>query len=454
VNDHAVSADPVSAGPVPPPAVPPDAVPPRAIPPDAVPPRAIPPDAMPAPAGPPEQAPGDTEAASTEAVIRRVERASGMLAGRAVARMNEALPWFAGMSPEHRSGIQLVVQAGISSFVEWFRRPEHVRELSGDVFRVAPRELVRAVTFSRLVDLVRVAVEAIEVEIPALVGPEHEQRITAAVLRYSRDIAFAGAAVYARVAEERGALDARLEALVIDHIVRGEVERALPSRAAAVGWRNPPGVTVVVGVPPEATSETVVDEVHRLVRGTGLEVLTGVHSDRLVIVAGGAFTPGPEGEEAMLLAVTKLLPAYGPGPIVVGPVAADLAGAAASARAALSAADAVPAWPAAPRPVTARALLPERALAGDPEARQTLVDAVYRPLAEAGTPLLDTVGAYLDFGASLEATARALYLHPNTVRYRLRKVADVCALDPTNHRDGFLLHVALILGRLAQATGK
>ncbi|MGF7234860.1 MAG: PucR family transcriptional regulator, partial [Frankia sp.] len=98
-----------------------------------------------------------------------------------------------------------------------------------------------------------------------------------------------------------------------------------------------------------------------------------------------------------------------------------------------------------------RALLPERALAGDEEARETLVDTVYQPLAEAGTPLLDTVGAYLDLGASLEATARALYLHPNTVRYRLRKVADVCSLDPTNHRDGFLLHVALILGRLAPA---
>ncbi|MGF7234859.1 MAG: PucR family transcriptional regulator, partial [Frankia sp.] len=277
--------------------------------------------------------------------MRRVERASGMLAGRAVARMNEALPWFAGMSPKHRSGIQLVVQAGISSFVEWFRRPEHVRELSNDVFRVAPRELVRAVTFSRLVDLVRVAVEAIEVEIPALVGPEHEQQIKMAVLRYSRDIAFAGAAVYAQVAEERGALDARLEALVIDHIVRGEVERALPSRAAAVGWRNPPGVTVMVGVPPEGPAETVVDQVHRLSRGTGLEVLTGVHSDRLVIVVGGKFGPDRPGETAMLAAIDVLLPAYGPGPIVVGPVAPDLAGAAASARAALSAADAVGAWP-------------------------------------------------------------------------------------------------------------
>jgi PucR C-terminal helix-turn-helix domain/GGDEF-like domain len=388
-----------------------------------------------------------------DAVFRRVERASGMLANKAVARMHEALPWFAGMSAEHRAGIQLVVQAGLSSFVEWSRRPEHARELSGDVFRVAPRELVRAVTFGRLVDLVRVAVETIEGEMPAIAGPEHEQRMLNDVLRYSREIAFAGAAVYARVAEERGALDARLEALVVDHIVRGEVERALPSRAAAVGWRNPPAVTVVVGTPPEATPEAVVDEVHRLARGAALEVLTGVHSDRLVVVVGGRFTDAPRHEATVLAAARTLLPACGPGPVVVGPVAADLAGAAASAHAALAAADAVAAWPAAPRPVLAQALLPERALAGDPDARRTLVEDVYLPLREAGTPLLETVGAYLDWGASLEATARALYLHPNTVRYRLRKVTDACGFDPTDHRDGFVLHVALILGRLAPGLG-
>nr|WP_239380706.1 helix-turn-helix domain-containing protein [Frankia sp. CIT1] len=51
----------------------------------------------------------------------------------------------------------------------------------------------------------------------------------------------------------------------------------------------------------------------------------------------------------------------------------------------------------------------------------------------------------------MEATARALYLHPNTVRYRLRKAADVCGLDPTDHRERFTLHVALILGRLTAA---
>ncbi|WP_242424401.1 CdaR family transcriptional regulator, partial [Frankia sp. EI5c] len=402
---------------------------------------------------------------TTDEVIRRVELASGHLAARAAAQMTEVLPWYPGMSARHRADIQLVVQAGISSFVEWCRRPEHARELSGDVFRVAPRELVRAVTFRRLVDLVRVAVEAIEAEVPALAGPEHEQRLLADVLRYSRDIAFAGAVVYARAAEERGAWDARLEALVVDHVVRGEVDRGLPSRAAAVGWRNPPAVTVIVGSAPPTSPEAAVDEVHRRARAAGLEVLAGVHHDRLVMVVGGAFGPA-DGEqpgagtaaastagqadataaagnaETALDAARALLPSCGPGPVVVGPIAADLTGAPGSARAALAAADVVAAWPAAPRPVSAGALLPELALAGDQDARHRLISKVYLPLRDAGTPLLETAGAYLDFGASLEATARALYLHPNTVRYRLRKAADVCGLDPADHRERFILHIA------------
>nr|WP_261555941.1 helix-turn-helix domain-containing protein [Frankia tisae] len=435
-----------------------------------------------------------TVGGTSEDVVRRVERSSGMLASRAAARMSEVLPWFSAMSASHRAGIQLVVQAGISSFVEWCRRPEHARQLSEDVFRVAPRELVRAVTFRRLVDLVRVAVEAIEAEVPNLAGPEDELRLLADVLRYSRDIAFAGAVVYARAAEERGAWDARLEALVVDHVVRGEVDRALPSRAAAVGWRNPPAVTVIVGGAEGNAPEAVVDEVHRLARMAQLEVLAGVHHNRLVMVVGGQFATGSDGigrpggvataagdaataggpssvgaqggaapdrllaseVHTALDAARVLLPACGPGPVVVGPVVADLTGAPRAARMALAATDVVAAWPAAPRPVQARALLPELALAGDADARRALIEEVYLPLRDAGTPLLETAGAYLDFGSSLEATARALYLHTNTVRYRLRKAAEVCGLDPADHRERFILHVALVLGRLdgVLSTGK
>jgi DNA-binding PucR family transcriptional regulator len=117
-------------------------------------------------------------------------------------------------------------------------------------------------------------------------------------------------------------------------------------------------------------------------------------------------------------------------------------------RAALSALRAAPAWPEAPRPAGADDLLPERALDGDPDARATLISDVYEPLVSGGHALLDTLMTYLE-QASLEATANLLFVHTNTVRYRLRRVAELTGYTPSVGRDGFTLWVAIALGRLA-----
>ena len=63
--------------------------------------------------------------------------------------------------------------------------------------------------------------------------------------------------------------------------------------------------------------------------------------------------------------------------------------------------------------------------------------------------LLDTVMAYLEQGNSLEATARLLFVHPNTVRYRLRRVTELTGVTPGDGRGGFALWTAVVLGRLA-----
>ncbi|MCW0212302.1 MAG: helix-turn-helix domain-containing protein [Pseudonocardia sp.] len=60
------------------------------------------------------------------------------------------------------------------------------------------------------------------------------------------------------------------------------------------------------------------------------------------------------------------------------------------------------------------------------EARRFAED-VLGPLRRAG--LLDTLRAYLDAAAQVRATARALGVHANTVRYRLGRVAEVSGLD-------------------------
>ena len=152
-----------------------------------------------------------------------------------------------------------------------------------------------------------------------------------------------------------------------------------------------------------------------------------------------------------MAAATSLLPRFGPGPVIIGPAMASLEDAPRSAAAALAGLRAAPAWPQAPRPVLADELLPERVLTGDHEARRTLVRQAYTPLYEATGSVLETLSAYLATGRSLEAAARDLYVHPNTVRYRLRKVAEMTGWDPLDARESFVLQVALAVGRLASS---
>src|SRR5262249_31578480 len=64
-------------------------------------------------------------------------------------------------------------------------------------------------------------------------------------LTYAREIAFSAAQVYARTAEARGAWDARLEALGVDSLVRGESEGSLNSWASALKWASSPVVGVL-----------------------------------------------------------------------------------------------------------------------------------------------------------------------------------------------------------------
>jgi DNA-binding PucR family transcriptional regulator len=200
----------------------------------------------------------------------------------------------------------------------------------------------------------------------------------------------------------------------------------------------------VVGRAPGGDITAVLHAVYRAARRAHLEVVGGVHGDRLVVVVGGADDPA---EVAGQLAAT-----FGEGPVVIGPAVPSLDHATESARAALAGFRAAPAWPGAPRPVAADDLLPERALAGDSEARRVLRHDVYLAVARAGGGLLETLDAFFAAGGVLESAARELYVHPNTVRYRLKRVAEVTGLSPLDGRDAFALRLALTIGRLDPAT--
>jgi hypothetical protein len=371
---------------------------------------------------------------------------SGELSTATLKRLEDTLPWYRDMPPGRRSAVGLVAQAGITSFISWYDDPKSIPWIAADVFGAAPRELLRSVSLQQTLQLIRVTVEVVEQRVK-----DSEESLREAILLYSREIAFAAADVYARAAEARGLWDARLEALVVDSILTGEYDSELPSRIAALGWNGHGEVSVLVGTAPRMLD---VDMLRRTARHLEADVLIGVQGSRLVIVIGRvdaledevATEPRP-----FLEIASELEPGFGPGHLVLGHAVPSLLEAARSAKAALAGFAVARAWRKAPRPALADDLLPERAFAGDPLARSTLINRIYRPLQDHSTELLTTLWCYLDNGRSLEATARELFVHPNTVRYRLKRISEVIGYDATGSREALILQAALVVGAIAGA---
>ena len=381
-----------------------------------------------------------------------LRKISGELATQTIATLDDTLPWYSAMPPSRRSAIGLVAQSGISSFIAWYEDPNSTPWIAADVFDAAPRELLRSISLQETLQLIRVVVTVVE----ARVAPKSEQ-LREAVLHYSRDVAFAAADVYARAAEARGLWDARLEALVVDAILTGEADEELPSRIAALGWHGHGEAVVIVG---NADRNCEIVHIRRMTRHSGADVLIGLQGKRLVLVVGRAETPAGDADAnteetpSFLEIADQLSEFFVEGPIVVGPTVATLVEASRSAHAALAGIAVARSWRAAPRPVAADDLLPERALAGDHLARTTLIEQIYQPLKDHSAELLETLWCYLDNGRSLEATARELFVHPNTVRYRLKKISEVIGWNATGAREALILQSALIIGSIAPVAPK
>ncbi|MGY2006279.1 PucR family transcriptional regulator [Nocardia gipuzkoensis] len=86
------------------------------------------------------------------------------------------------------------------------------------------------------------------------------------------------------------------------------------------------------------------------------------------------------------------------------------------------------------RPGTARARLAERIA--------PILDSPH---------LLEALDAHLRHGSDRKAAAAEIHVHPNTFSYRLRRVAELTGVDPTDPHDSRLLAAALTIQRLYPA---
>lgn len=383
-------------------------------------------------------------ARTKQATLDWLKSISGELATTTLKRLDELLPWYRSMPASRRSSVGLVAQAGITSFVSWYKDPQSQPWIAADVFGVAPRELLRSISLQETLQLIRVVVQVVEDRVV-----QEDESLREAVLLYSREIAFSAADVYARAAEARGLWDSRLEALVVDSILSGDNEEELASRIAALGWRAGGTVAAFIGIAAETVDQ---DGLRRVARKNHTDVLIGVHGNRLIVVVGRIEDEkNAEADKPSLLRIAEELDGFfGAGPLVIGPEVKSVAEATRSAKAALAGFAVVKAWQKPARPINANDLLAERSLAGDMLAKQTLVETIYRPLSANSPELLETLTSYLETGRSLESTARELFVHANTVRYRLKRISEIIGWDATGSREAFVLQVAMVLGSMSE----
>jgi hypothetical protein len=367
---------------------------------------------------------------------------AGDLATATLTRLEETLPWYKKMPPARRAAVGSVAQSGITSFIQWYENPRSQPWVAADVFAAAPRELLRSISLQETLQLIHVVVQMVEERVVA----EHPE-LQAAVLRYSRDIAFSAADVYARAAEARGLWDARLEALVVDSIISGETSQEINSRVAALGWRADGQVGVLLGTKPENADA---DAIRKFARKSDCDVLIGIQGRRQVVVIG-LLEQADKPDAAILAIATVLAEFFGSGDLMLGPTVATVSDSARSAKAALAAQSVASSRSSAARPTLADDLLPERMLAGDQLAKEALLRNYYLPLVTSSAELMPTLWAYLEHGGSLEGTAKSLYVHANTVRYRLRRIQEIIGEDVTVPRVAYVVQTALVVGLISDA---
>lgn len=382
-------------------------------------------------------------AAERAVLARRLQRASGDLTTGSIKKMEETLPWFTALSARERASVGTLAQLGVTSFVDWFIGTSDSANLTEKIFSSAPRELADALSLEQTVDLVRAVFTVVEDSVTKIAG-ENSVRQTAlreSLLRYSSEVAFAAANVYARRAEYRGAWDARLQSQLLESFLAGESEDVLEARASAAAFKLEGSLITLIGPAParRSAAEIHATQIQRTAEQLHFDAVVGLQSDRLIAVISGI-----PADLSITQAAKPFIGHFDQGTIVAGPQVTSLAQVHESLSQAISAYRAIPLSGTQARLVLADELVAARVINGDTEAADQISEQLRT---EFSSDVLATLANYLESSGSIEACARELFIHVNTVRYRLKRVQDVTGLDPFDPGDSLTLRLGLMYAR-------
>lgn len=399
--------------------------------------RSRPQDDDPAEAQQGHQAP-DASDAAVEQILRKT-----------LDHLEEALPWARSLPADGRRTLEGAIRTALDDLLSRLDTPGTE---GSEIPSPVPAELSRSLGSHRAMELTRLILDMLE-EAGRTMGAEGER----STLVYTRHAATSAAALYADLAEARNGRNAATESRIIRHVTEKAADTRTVDDLARLGWPTEFDCFAVAG---EARCndegqgmENARQPIHTTVARQGGRALVGESEGLMVVLIDPNRSGTPTDFCASILRFFADESA-----VCMGPLNHGISGAGASIRAALSTHTAAPAvadpiTAALPRPLHADDLLPERALNGDTDAADQLYQEVYLSLAgqDPDGPLPITLLTFLRSGNSLELTAKKLGIHPNTVRYRLRRCVEVTGWDAMDPRESFVLQAALIIGRIRRS---
>lgn len=357
-------------------------------------------------------------------------------------RLHE-LDWFEALSKEAQRWVAEVVDAGVERFLWSLNNPGLERGTANMGLGAVPTAAAHAVSLGQTVELIRTAFEATEPVAVAMAAPGDEDWLIAQIGRYGREVAFEAALIYARVAEQRGAVAARQSSDLVDALIGDRSTAAVELLASRVGFATAGAVRAAACVP-TIDPQLALSEVERAARKLDRHVLTALHEGLVIAIWA---TRARENA----LTVGRQLFGQHASAVVAGP-ASSVVHAGPAVRHAIAGLAARSARPNNREVLEAADLLPERSMLGERDAQDELIRRCYLALQRSGTGLLETVDAMFDHEGVLEQAARALPVHVNTLRYRLDKIAEVTGFDLRTSRGALAIYTGVSLGRMAHAT--
>ena len=283
-------------------------------------------------------------------------------------------------------------------------------------------------------------------------GPAAVAAVAATLFRSADDAAEALAEGYEQAQRRTVRFEESLRREFVDDLLSGTAEPILlQERAARFGFNLAGSHLVAVA----RTGRRLVDAgpVHGRVEARVLATFGG--RDVVVATKEGSLIcvfPGAADDSAEDLA--RMLEETGEGPWRIGvgrpqPGAGGVARSYGEARQSLELAD----RGAVAGPVAHfNQLLPYRMLTADPGLAAELVGTVLGPLQRArggAEYLIETLEAHIATSGNVSATARALYLSPRAVVYRLERIAHLTGYAPQDPGGRFILELAVRARRLA-----